>query len=58
MNWNDKNNPWGSNGGNNPWGSGPSGKDFEDTLNKAKNSLNRFNLGKPKNLYTEAKTYD
>ncbi len=51
MNWNDKNNPWGSNGGNNPWGSGPSGKDFEDTLNKAKNSLNRFNLGKPKNIF-------
>ena len=51
MNWNDKNNPWGSNGGNNPWGSGPSGKDFEDTLNKAKNSFNRFNLGKPKNIF-------
>ena len=51
MNWNDKNNPWGSNGGNNPWGSGPSGKDFEDTLNKAKNSFNRFNLGKPRNIF-------
>ena len=33
MNWNDKNNPWGSGNGNNPWGGGSSGKDFEKTFN-------------------------
>jgi len=50
MNWNDKNNPWGSGNGNNPWGGGSSGKDFEKTFNKAKDSLGKFKLGKPRNL--------
>ena len=51
MNWNDKNNPWGSGGGNNPWGGGPSGKDFEETINKARDKFSKFKLGKPRNIF-------
>ena len=51
MNWNDKNNPWGSGGGNNPWGGGPSGKDFEETINKARDKFGKFKLGKPRNIF-------
>ncbi len=51
MNWNDNNNPWGSGGGKNPWGGGSSNnKDFEDTIKKAKDSFNKFNIGKPRNI--------
>ena len=39
MNWNNNNQgPWGSGGGKNPWGGGPSNKDFEDTLKKARDN--------------------
>ena len=50
MNWNDNNNgPWGS-GGKNHWGGGQNNnKDFEDSLNKAKEKLGKFKLG-PRNF--------
>jgi len=52
MNWNDNNSgPWSSGGnGNNPWGSGPSNRDFEQTIKKAKDKFGKFKIGKPKNL--------
>ncbi len=52
MNWNSNNNsPWGS-GGNNPWGGNNSNNssDIEDSIKKAKDRLNKFKLGSPKNL--------
>ena len=52
MNWNDNNSgPWGSGGGgNNPWGSGPSNKDFEATIKKAKDRFGKFKIGGRRNL--------
>ena len=52
MNWNDDNSgsPWGSGNGNNPWKGRRSSKEFEDTINKAKKSLGKFNFGRPKNI--------
>ena len=46
MNQNDDNSsPWGSGGGgNNPWGSGPSNRDFENTIKKAKDKFGKFFL--------------
>ena len=51
MNWDNNNQgPWGSNGGGkNPWG-GSSSNDFENTIKKAKDRFNKYNIGKPKNI--------
>ena len=51
MNWNNNNSPWGS-GGNNPWGGNNSNNssDIEDSIKKARDSLNKFKLGSPRNL--------
>jgi len=52
MNGNDNNSgPWGTNGGNNnPWGKGPSSRDFENTIKKAKDKFGKYKIGKPKNI--------
>ena len=52
MNWDNKNSgPWGTNGGNNnPWGKGPSSRDFENTIKKAKDKFGKYKIGKPRNL--------
>ena len=51
MNWNDNNKgPWGSGGGNNPWSGGPSNKDFENTIKKAKDRFGKFKFGGRRNL--------
>ena len=49
---NNDNNPWGS-GGNNPWGGGGSSNnniDIEDSIKKAKEKFNKFNIGGKKNF--------
>ena len=52
MNWDNNNSgPWGTNGGNNnPWGKGPSSRDFENTIKKAKDKFGKYKIGKPRNL--------
>ena len=52
MNQNDNNSsPWGSGGGgNNPWGSGPSNRDFENTIKKAKDRFGKFKIGGRRNI--------
>ena len=52
MNWDNNNSgPWGTNGGNNnPWGKGPSNRDFENTIKKAKDKFGKYKIGKPKNI--------
>ena len=52
MNWDNNNSgPWGTNGGNNnPWGKGPSNRDFENTIKKAKDKFGKYKIGKPRNL--------
>ena len=52
MNWNNNNNsPWGS-GGNNPWGGNNSNNssDIEESIKKARDRLNKFKLGSPRNI--------
>ena len=52
MNWDNKNSgPWGTNGGNNnPWGKGPSSRDFENTIKKAKDKFGKYKIGRPRNI--------
>ena len=50
MNWNNNDNPWGSNKGGNSWGSQPPGQDLENTIKKYKDRLGRFKLGSPRNF--------
>ena len=47
---NNNNNPWGP-GGNNPWGGGSSNnRDFEDSINRAKEKFGKFKIGSPRNF--------
>ena len=52
MNWDNNNSgAWGTNGGNNnPWGKGPSNRDFENTIKKARDKFGKYKIGKPRNL--------
>ena len=49
MNWNNNDNPWGSNKGGNSWGNQPPGQDFENTIKKVKDKFGGFKIGSPKN---------